>query len=202
MHFTPRPRWLMMVSSAIVVLPVLRSPMISSRWPRPIGINESIDLMPVCIGSCTGWRPMMPGAWTSMRRVPAPLSGPLPSMGSPMAFTTRPSRASPTGIERMSPVERTVWPSWISSTSPSTTAPIESSSRLRARPIEPFSNSSISLTAAFGRPEMRAMPSPTSMMWPTWLASSDGSNPSRFLVSAAVMALVSIVRSDMTSPEG
>ena len=52
-----------------VVLPVLRSPMISSRWPRPIGVIESMDLMPVCKGSCTGWRPMMPGAWISMRAV-------------------------------------------------------------------------------------------------------------------------------------
>ena len=37
MHFTPWPFWLRIVSIATVVLPVLRSPMISSRWPRPIG---------------------------------------------------------------------------------------------------------------------------------------------------------------------
>ena len=37
MHFTPWPFWLRIVSMATVVLPVLRSPMISSRWPRPIG---------------------------------------------------------------------------------------------------------------------------------------------------------------------
>src|SRR5665648_1063863 len=30
--------WLMIVSTAIAVLPVCRSPMISWRWPRPIGI--------------------------------------------------------------------------------------------------------------------------------------------------------------------
>ena len=58
----------MIVSIATVVLPVLRSPMISSRWPRPIGVIESMALMPVCSGSCTGLRPMIPGAWTSMRR--------------------------------------------------------------------------------------------------------------------------------------
>ena len=46
---------------ATVVLPVLRSPMISSRWPRPIGVMASMALMPVCSGSCTGLRPMMPG---------------------------------------------------------------------------------------------------------------------------------------------
>ena len=41
---------------ATVVLPVLRSPMISSRWPRPIGVMASMALMPVCSGSFTGWR--------------------------------------------------------------------------------------------------------------------------------------------------
>ena len=41
---------------ATVVLPVLRSPMISSRWPRPMGVMASMALMPVCSGSLTGWR--------------------------------------------------------------------------------------------------------------------------------------------------
>ena len=41
----------MIVSIAIVVLPVERSPMISWRWPRPIGVIESIALMPVASGS-------------------------------------------------------------------------------------------------------------------------------------------------------
>ena len=41
----------MIVSIAIAVLPVWRSPMISSRWPRPIGIIASIAFRPVCIGS-------------------------------------------------------------------------------------------------------------------------------------------------------
>ena len=35
--------------------------MISSRWPRPIGIIESIAFRPVCIGSVTGWRWTTPG---------------------------------------------------------------------------------------------------------------------------------------------
>ena len=52
----------MMVSRQIAVLPVWRSPMISSRWPRPIGIMESIALMPVWSGTFTGARSMMPGA--------------------------------------------------------------------------------------------------------------------------------------------
>jgi hypothetical protein len=46
----------MIVSIAMAVLPVWRSPMISSRWPRPIGIMVSMALMPVCIGSCTDLR--------------------------------------------------------------------------------------------------------------------------------------------------
>ena len=41
--------------------------MISSRWPRPIGTSASIALSPVCTGSCTEWRGMMPGALTSTR---------------------------------------------------------------------------------------------------------------------------------------
>ena len=55
-----------------VVLPVLRSPMTSWRWPRPMGVMASMDLMPVCSGSPTGWRPVMPGAWISMRRSSVP----------------------------------------------------------------------------------------------------------------------------------
>ena len=41
--------------------------MISSRWPRPIGTSASIAFRPVCIGSCTDLRGMMPGALTSTR---------------------------------------------------------------------------------------------------------------------------------------
>ena len=52
----------MIVSMQMVVLPVERSPMISSRWPRPIGIIASIAMMPVCTGWLTDLRRMMPGA--------------------------------------------------------------------------------------------------------------------------------------------
>ena len=136
MHFTPWPFWFRIVSIATVVLPVLRSPMISSRWPRPIGVIASMALMPVCIGSCTGLRPMIDGAWISRRRSIGSTSGPRPSIGSPSALTTRPRRPSPTGTERMRPVALTVWPSSTPSASPSTTAPIDSSSRLSARPSD------------------------------------------------------------------
>ena len=60
-------RWLMIVSIAIAVLPVCRSPMISWRWPRPIGVIASIALMPVCIGSCTGCRCTTEGACNLQR---------------------------------------------------------------------------------------------------------------------------------------
>ncbi len=59
--------WFRMASSATAVLPVWRSPMISSRWPRPIGISASTALRPVAIGSLTDLRGMMPGAFTSTR---------------------------------------------------------------------------------------------------------------------------------------
>ena len=65
---TPVSLLLRIVSTAIAVLPVWRSPMISSRWPRPIGIIPSIALMPVCIGSFTGWRWTTPGALNSAGR--------------------------------------------------------------------------------------------------------------------------------------
>ena len=68
MQITSWPFWLMIVSTMIAVLPVWRSPMISSRWPRPIGIMESMALMPVCSGSLTGWRSMTPGALNSTGR--------------------------------------------------------------------------------------------------------------------------------------
>ena len=41
----------MIASSATVVLPVCRSPMISWRWPRPIAVIASMALMPVSSGS-------------------------------------------------------------------------------------------------------------------------------------------------------
>ena len=104
----------MIVSMAMAVLPVSRSPMISSRWPRPIGIIPSIALMPVISGSFTGCRSAMPGALPSSGMKSVVSIGPLPSMGSPSGFTTRPMRASPTGTERTRPVRFTVCPSRMS----------------------------------------------------------------------------------------
>ena len=157
----------MMVSTATAVLPVCRSPMMSSRWPRPIGIMASMALSPVCSGSFTGWRSTTPGAIFSMGACCPVVIGPLPSTGWPSALTTRPSSSSPTGTEMMRPVRLTGSPSLISVDSPSSTAPTLSSSRLRAMPKTPWGNSSISVAIAPSMPWMRAIPSPTDTTVPT-----------------------------------
>src|SRR5437763_2251210 len=164
---TSWPAWLRIVSTAIAVLPVPRSPMISSRWPRPIGIIESIAFRPVWSGSFTGWRWMTPGALNSSGRVSDASIGPRPSRGLPSGSTTRPSRPSPTGTEATRPVRRTGSPSMTCSHSPNRAAPTSSSSRLNARPTTPCSSSSISIATAFSRPYRRAMPSPTCRTVPT-----------------------------------
>src|SRR6478609_204490 len=159
--------WLMIVSIAIVVLPVERSPMISWRWPRPIGVIESMALMPVASGSCTDLRSITVGAGSSRARRLSDAISPSPSIGVPSGSTTRPMKPSPTGTERISPVRRTVWPSSILSKSPRTTTPISRVSRLSAMPRVPSSNSSSSLAIAEGRPLTRAMPSPACATVPT-----------------------------------
>ena len=157
----------MIVSMAIAVLPVCRSPMISSRWPRPIGIMASMALMPVWSGSLTLDRLTTDGAWSSSWRSSVPSIGPRPSSGTPSGPTTRPRKASPTGTDSTSPVRRTCWPSSILLKSPSTTTPISATSRFWARPRVPSSNSSSSLAMAEGRPATLAMPSPHSVTVPT-----------------------------------
>ena len=175
MQIRSLPFWLMIVSIASAVLPVCRSPMISSRWPRPMGVIASIALMPVCTGVSTLLRrSITPGAMRSMLRNLVVTIGPLPSIGWPMAFTTRPISASPTGTETMRPVARTVWPSSISVYSPMMMTPTLSLSRLKAMPSVPFSNCTISLARTPARPDTRAMPSPTSRTVPTSTASHRG----------------------------
>ena len=151
----------MIVSIAIAVLPVWRSPMISSRWPRPIGIIASIAFSPVCIGSFTGWRWTTPGALNSAGRVSVVLISPLSSSGRPSGSTRRPSSSSPTGISSSWPVRLTVSPSTILSHSPKSTAPTLSSSRLSASPVTSCGSSSISSDMQLSSPWTRAMPSPT-----------------------------------------
>ena len=66
--------------------------MISSRWPRPIGIIPSIDLRPVWTGSFTGWRWTTPGALNSAGQVSDAFSSPLSSSGRPSGSTRRPEQ--------------------------------------------------------------------------------------------------------------
>ena len=87
--------------------------MISSRWPRPMGIIESMALMPVWTGSFTGWRSTTPGALNSIGRVSVVVIGAPPSRGWPSGSTMRPIRSSPTGTLARRPVRRTDWPSLI-----------------------------------------------------------------------------------------
>src|SRR5688500_12538297 len=88
---------------ATAVLPVWRSPMMSSRWPRPMGIMPSIALRPVWSGSFTGWRATMPGALISIRLRSLELIGPRPSIGWPRAATTAPRSRFPPGPSAMRP---------------------------------------------------------------------------------------------------
>jgi hypothetical protein len=157
----------MIVSVPTAVLPVLRSPMISWRWPRPIGVWESIALMPVCSGSLTDWRWTTDGACSSRTRCSSDSISPSPSMGSPRGLTTRPRKPSPTGTERTDSVRLTCWPSSIPEKSPRTTTPIERSSRFRARPSDPLANLNSSFIIVEGRPSTWAMPSPASTTVPT-----------------------------------
>src|ERR1700733_10490969 len=157
----------MMVSMMTAVLPVCRSPMPSSRWPRPIGISASIAFNPVCTGSCTDLRGMMPGAFTSTRPRTTSVSGPLPSIGVPSPSTTRPSKPLPTGTSTIVPVRVTVSPSRICLSLPKITTPTLSVSRFNAMPRRPApGNSTISPAMQFCRPNTRAMPSPTDSTWP------------------------------------
>lgn len=56
--------------------PVCLSPMINSLCPLPIGTKLSTALIPVCIGSFTEIRGMIPGAFTPTRARPSVLTGP------------------------------------------------------------------------------------------------------------------------------
>src|SRR5215470_12048865 len=197
--------WLRMVSMAMAVLPVCRSPMISSRCPRPIGVIASIALIPVCSGWLTLVRWTTEGAWSSSSRRTVFSMSPLPSSGTPSGSTTRPRKPSPTGTDSTSPVRRTCWPSSTLLKSPRMTTPISRMSRLRARPRIPPGNSSSSLAIAEGSPSTWAMPSPASATTPTscreapsgsyaWtkLASASRISSGRIVSSAMVLASFSL----------
>ena len=165
-----------MVSIATAVFPVCRSPMINSRWPRPMGIMLSIAFIPVCSGSFTGWRAITPNAFRSMGREWDVSIGPFPSIGCPRGLTTRPNIASPTGVSTTRPVLFARSPSFTSRVSPNNTRPTLSSSRFNAIPKTPFGSSTSSELITFSRPDARATPSPTSITSPTSATSTEPSN--------------------------
>src|SRR5713101_10036688 len=114
--------------------------------------------------------------------------GPLPSIGCPSEFTTRPSSSGPTGTSRMRLVHLTVSPSVMCSYSPRITAPTESRSRLSARPKVLFGNSSISPCITSERPWTRQMPSVTVTTVPCVRTSDDSE---RFCILLRIRSLIS-----------
>ncbi|KAI9013401.1 hypothetical protein CLU79DRAFT_769169 [Phycomyces nitens] len=73
-------------------------------------------------------------------------------MGLPRASTTRPKIPGPTGTSTMAPVRLTVSPSLIKRSLPKTTIPTLSASKLRAIPLRPLENSTISSAWTFFKP--------------------------------------------------
>jgi len=155
---------------------------------------ESMDFRPVCRGWSTDLRAITPGATFSITSVSLALMGPLPSIGWPRAFTTRPISSGPTGTSRMRPVHLTVSPSEMCSYSPRITAPTESRSRFRARPKEGWpslvaGNSSISPAITSDRPCTRTIPSDTDTTVPWLRISLLAARPSmRLLMSSEISA--------------
>src|SRR6266699_5580813 len=193
MHLTWRSvpqccRWLMIVSRHTAVLPVFWSPMISSRWPRPMLVIASMALMPVSRGSFTDWRWTTEGACSSRARLPSASMSPLPSTGRPSGSTTRPRKPSPTGTDSTRPVRWTSSPSSMPADSPKMMQPISRRSRLRAVPRSPPGNSSSSLAMADGSPSTWAMPSPASVTRPTSSRVTVGRNDSTFFLRAAAIS--------------
>src|SRR3954466_11692533 len=127
----------------------------------------SIALMPVYIGSSTGWRWTTPGALNSAGRVLPVSMSPLPSSGCPSGSTMRPSSSSPTGTSSRRPVRFTWSPSSILSHSPKSTQPTLSDSRLSASPVTSCGSSSSSIDMQLSRPWTREMPSATERTVPT-----------------------------------
>ena len=178
-HSTSWSRWLRMVSIAIAVLPVWRSPRISSRWPRPTGMSASITMRPVWRGTVTGERSMMGGEGRSMGRRLPEATGPLPSSGRPSGSMTRPSSPSPTATSMTRPVRWTSSPAWRCQYSPSRTTPISFSSTLNAMPSTSPGNISTSSKPTPGRPDTLAIPVATLVIVPTSRGVSFGVNASR-----------------------
>ena len=157
-----------MVSTAMAVLPVWRSPIINSRCPLPMGIMESMAFKPVCKGSFTGWRAVTPKAFLSTGTWVSAFTGPFPSTGTPKGVMTLPRMASPTGTSTILPVRLTISPSLMVSHSPKMATPTLSSSRFNVMPIISPGNSTSSPAITWSSPYTRAIPSPTWITSPIW----------------------------------
>ena len=163
-----------MVSIAMAVLPVCRSPSINSRWPRPMGMSASMTLRPVCSGTVTGARSMMGAAGRSIGRRLLEATGTSPSSGRPSGSMTRPSNPSPTATSITRPVRSTSSPAWRCQYSPSSTTPISSSSTLKAMPNTSPGNITSSSKPTPGRPDTLAMPVAMLVIVPTSRGASCG----------------------------
>src|SRR5436309_11107758 len=149
---------------------------------------ESIAFRPVCTGCETDFLHTTPGATFSITSVILAGIGPLPSIGWPSEFTTRPRSSGPTGTSRMRLVHLTGSPSVMRSYSPRITAPTESRSRFSARPKVLFGNSSISPCITSERPWTRQMPSVTVTTVPCVRTSADSE---RFCILLRISSLIS-----------
>ena len=175
MHIMSPPFWLMIVSRMMAVFPVCRSPMISSRCPRPMGIIESMALMPVCSGSRTGWRSITPGA---MRSIGSAAGGDgalaVQRLAQRIYHAAHHGVAHRRGHDRVGALDRV--------------ALFESCGvfaqqhgahliffQVQRDAIHVMRKSSISPAITFSRPCMRAMPSPTEMTVPTSSTATDWS---------------------------
>ena len=136
---TSLPFWLSIVSTAIVVFPVCRSPIISSLCPLPIGIMLSMDSIPVSSGRHTGFLAISPGAGFSSGAYFLPFSA-LPSSGAPMGLMTLPMTSPETTVSTGCPVPETVSPMLTAAPELRMTAPTPFSSRSSAIPHIPPPN--------------------------------------------------------------
>ena len=136
----------------MAVLPVWRSPIINSLWPRPIGIRASTTLRPVSRGCATRSREITSGAATFIKRSSTNSKIPFSSAGSTSAFKTRPTNLSPTLTLTIFFVRQTLSPTLTKRSSPSKIARTLSYSRFKAKPLTPDSNSSISDAVTFFKP--------------------------------------------------
>ena len=157
----------MMQSTATAVLPTARSPMISSRCPRPSANIVSMTSSPVWIGSLTKSRSMMAGAGRSIGSVRSALMLPPPSIGRPNGSTIRPSSPAPTGTRTTSSVPRTRSPASTVSLSSRRTQPSKSRSSVSAKPTCPRSKRTSSSRRTLRSPETIAIPSATASTRPT-----------------------------------